>query len=289
MDNNYKYQKVLVLGSGQLAYKCAEIVREYINDVCVLELKVTESTTLEKLCTKSRIPYLCVTKPEMTDILLKVDTPTLVISAGNTYLFSEKIIGKENLTIINWHNALLPRHKGRNAEVWAIYDGDEQTGVTWHYVTGDVDAGNIIGQSTIDIGESMTAMKLYKLQTDVGAAVFGECIEEILKGNCSSQKQQECEEEQMHFSWEIPNNGRLDTNWEMSKICRFLRAMDYGSLLLMGRMYVQLEDKKYSFYRYKIKSTEEWQTERILRQDGCNLRILEKNQEIILRDIQEEV
>ena len=289
MDNNYKYQKVLVLGSGQLAYKCAEIVREYINDVCVLELKVTESTTLEKLCAKSRIPYLCVIKPEMTDILLKVDTPTLVVSAGNTYLFPEKIIGKENLTIINWHNALLPRHKGRNAEVWAIYDGDEQTGVTWHYVTGDVDAGNIIGQSTIDIGESMTAMKLYKLQTDIGAVMFGECIEEILKDGCSSQKQQECEEEQMHFSWEIPNNGRLDTNWEMSKICRFLRAMDYGSLLLMGRMYVQLEDKKYSFYRYKIKSTEEWQPDRILRHDRCNLHILEKDQEIILRDVQEEL
>ena len=288
MENKYKYQKVLILGSGQLAYRCAEIVKAYIEDVKVLELKVTDSTILEKMCTKSSILYMCTTRQEMTALLTEEKASTLIVSAGNTYLFPAKVIAKKNLTIINWHNALLPRHKGRNAEVWAIYDGDKQTGVTWHYVSEDVDAGNIISQKSIDIGDEMTAMKLYKQQSALGEAMFAECIEDVLQDRCPSDRQSEGEKHQMHYSYEVPNDGWLDTEWPLEKISRFLRAMDYGSLLLMGRMYVLHEGRKYSFYRYKIKNSSEWTPVRTITENEGNIVILDQDKEIILRDIQEE-
>ena len=40
MANKYRYSKVYIIGSGQLAYDCAEIVKQYLSDVKVFELKV---------------------------------------------------------------------------------------------------------------------------------------------------------------------------------------------------------------------------------------------------------
>lgn len=286
MEN--KFEKVMVLGSSQLAYKCAELARSYVSDVTVLELKVTESTILEKLCTKAQLPYQCVDKKKMTKLLEQEELAALVVSAGNTYLFPKGIIAKDNITIINWHNALLPCHKGRNAEVWAIYEGDTQTGVTWHRITEDVDAGDILCQRALPVGERVTAMQLYKKQCELGAAMFAEILEAVLAGRCEARPQEKPAVEQLHYSYERPADGVLDLGWSMEKISRFLRAMDYGSLLLLGKMQVKYEGKNYSFYRYKIKESEETVKEREVTLTGNNLTIKEGNQVIVLRDLQEE-
>lgn len=283
-----KFEKVLVLGSGQLAYKCAELVRQFVSAVEVLELKVTESTILEKLCGKAEIPYRCVERKGMTELLMQEMCETLVVSAGNTYLFPSMVIAKENLTIINWHNALLPYHKGRNAEVWAIYDGDKQTGVTWHRIIEDVDAGDILCQRALPIDEKLTAMQLYKKQCELGEAMFAEILEPVLAGTCVARAQEQSPVNQLHYSYDRPNEGVLDLSWSMEQISRFLRAMDYGSLLLLGKMKVEYEGKTYSFYRYKIKESEEFAKERVVTFEENKLTIIEGNQVIVLRDLQEE-
>lgn len=283
-----KFEKVMVLGSGQLAYKCAELARQYVSAVEVLELKVTESTILEKLCGKAELPYQCVERKGMTDLLAQEVQETLVVSAGNTYLFPKQVIAKENLTIINWHNALLPYHKGRNAEVWAIYEGDEQTGVTWHRITEDVDAGDILCQRALPIDEKLTAMQLYKKQCELGEAMFAEILEPVLTGICEAKPQEKLAVNQLHYSYDRPNEGILELNWRMEQISRFLRAMDYGSLLLLGKMKVKYEGKNYSFYRYKIKESEDFAKERVVTFEDDNLTIKEGNQVIVLRDLQEE-
>ncbi len=286
MDN--KFEKVMVLGSGQLAFKCAELARQYVSAVEVLELKVTESTILEKLCGKAEIPYRCVERKSMTELLLQELKETLVVSAGNTYLFPARVIAKENLTIINWHNALLPRHKGRNAEVWAIYEGDAQTGVTWHRIIEDVDAGDILAQRALPIDEKITAMQLYKKQCELGEVMFAELLESVLTGTCAMREQEQLAVNQLHYSYDRPNEGILDLGWSMEQIGRFLRAMDYGSLLLLGKMKVEYEGKNYSFYRYKIKESEDFAKERVVTFEEDKLTITEGNQVIVLRDLQEE-
>ncbi|MBQ9140634.1 MAG: hypothetical protein IJX63_02435 [Lachnospiraceae bacterium] len=283
-----KFEKVMVLGSGQLAYKCAELARQYISVVEVLELKVTESTILEKLCGKAEIPYRCVERKGMTELLLQEQKETLIVSAGNTYLFPETVISQKNLEIINWHNALLPYHKGRNAEVWAIYEGDGETGVTWHRITKDVDAGDILCQSALPIDEKLTAMQLYKKQCELGETMFAEILESVLTGTCEAKSQEKLAVEQLHYSYERPNNGILDLSRSMEQISCFLRAMDYGSLLLLGKMKVVYEGKLYSFYRYKLKVSEDFTEGRVVTFEEGNLTIKEGNRMIVLRDLQEE-
>lgn len=266
MVTKYCYSKIIVLGSGKLAYQCAVAGRKRLDNVEVLEYKVTDSTVLQKLCEKAGLFYLCCNKEKLRQRLLEEPEMTLVVSAGNTYLIPKAVVEKSNLMIVNWHNALLPRHRGRNAEAWSIYQGDAVAGVTWHRLTEGVDTGDIIAQEKISLDDTETALKLFQKQCDLGLQMFESILEPLLLDRCEFSRQEEPTEEQLHFSYEIPNGGWLDISWSSEQMSRFLRAMDYGGLRLLGEMHVRWRGEVYSFNKYRI--TEEDAADGIVLRDG---------------------
>lgn len=74
--------------------------------------------------------------------------------------------------IINFHNGPLPRYGGLNACSWAIFNGETQHGVTWHYVTASVDGGDIIAQKVFDIDSEVTALRLVMTCVNEGINLF---------------------------------------------------------------------------------------------------------------------
>jgi len=55
----------------------------------------------------------------------------------------------EHVKAVNLHPSLLPRHKGLNAIEKSFYDGFERGGVTVHYVSAELDGGEIVLQKEI--------------------------------------------------------------------------------------------------------------------------------------------
>lgn len=274
METKYCYTKIIVLGSGKLAWQCAVTGSKYVKNVEVLEYKVTDSTVLKKLCEKEGLVYFCCDRDQLFQRLSRESEQTLVVSAGNTYLIPGEVVDKSNLTIINWHNALLPAHRGRNAEAWCIFEGDTETGITWHMLVEKVDAGDILAQEKIVIDDRVTALQLFQKQCKLGMEVFDGFIESLLEDRCTLTRQADTDRQQLHLSRDIPGGGCLDTEWGYDRMSRFLRSMDYGSLRLLGDMYVEWEGETYSFYKYKLEETDrsegaEWQDgDLILYRDG---------------------
>jgi len=52
---------------------------------------------------------------------------------------------------VNFHDGLLPRHRGLLATSFSVYDGDETAGFTFHRMTVDVDCGPILLQGSVPI------------------------------------------------------------------------------------------------------------------------------------------
>lgn len=256
------YEQVIIVGSGKFAFQCALRVKQVHPVVSVFEYKASGLSVLERLCGKNDIVYQLLDKKQMKEALLKqASKKTLIVSAFNTYLFPSTVVNEENFTIVNYHNAYLPFHRGRNAEAWAIYEEDDFSGATWHLVDSGVDTGAIIAQEKIFISESMTSLELMQKQNELAYQLFDEFVEELLKGNIFGRQNSETEvDENIHYSWETPNNGELNLAWSIQKMSCFLRAMDYGILGLLGESKVFWNGICYKIKSYKLDSSIESET-----------------------------
>lgn len=176
--------------------------------------------------------WLIVDKLALAEFFMSIMEPTLVISAHNSYIFPRCVVEHHPLTIVNFHNSLLPRHAGRNAPSWAIFEMDQTAGITWHQVACVVDAGHVIAQRIIPIAIDDTGFTLTRKLAQLGITTLREILPQMLKNHLKTQPQVLDPAARMHLSTEVPNGGVLDLGWAIGKISAFLRCLDYGKLIV---------------------------------------------------------
>ena len=105
----------------------------------------------EKKAAKFGIPHIRVKHTHEDDMvsLFKAYRVDLIVLAG--YMRILKNPSAFHCPIINVHPSLLPKYKGLHAVEQALDSGDEITGCTVHYVNEELDGGEIIAQSKVDI------------------------------------------------------------------------------------------------------------------------------------------
>lgn len=248
-----EFEKVFVVGSGKLTFQCAKYVKNLFPQVAVYEYKDSDISVLRELCNANEIEYQIYDEIQMGEKLLAWSSKRiLIISALNTYLFRPELVDRDNITIINYHNAYLPHHRGRHAEAWCIYAGDRESGVTWHFVGKKVDAGAIIMQEKIQLKKDVTAIKLLQIQTSLAYELFTKFIGELINGKLVVSQHSEFNKEKAHLKKDVPNNGWLNLEWDMDQMYRFLRAMDYGKLKMLGTPKVKLGDTTFKIMKYHM-------------------------------------
>ena len=230
---NYPIKNAIVIGVGGVANFCAVELKKRGVSVSFIESRLGTVGTSEAICTKNGIPYSCMEKAELTQRLLAIADETLIVSASNRYLFPKEVLEKENLTVINYHGALLPKFPGRNAEAWAIFEQESCGGITWHRVIADVDAGDVLVQKSIPLTAKMTSFLLLREYAKLAQVGFKEIVDGVLAGTLSGTKQTG-PRDKIRYSWMKPNDGFFSMNWSLDKMSAFLRSMDYGPLQTLG-------------------------------------------------------
>ena len=207
------------------------------------------SVQLLKFCDTYHISIVnCDTKSEVTCFFQELYGKTLIVSAGNRYLFPHEIITKENVTIINFHNALLPKYPGRNAPTWAIYNGESRSGATWHIVNEVLDGGCILWQKSCDITADMKAYELTREIIRIAGEGFERIFEDIWeKGVVESDKlaqydlsSRKSKNRKIYYACEIPNGGFFSLSDAPEDIYRLLRCTDYGLMAIFPPMRTNL-------------------------------------------------
>ena len=247
-----RFDNIVVFGSGTIAGLCVEFLRKQTSGrIFVFEKKDHSISTLEKHISAMQDTYYRAIEDEIEETVLQIK-PKIIFSIGSSYIFRKPLV--DVCPIINYHNALLPRHPGRNAEAWAIFSQDGETGVTWHWVERTVDTGDVIMQRAIPLTTSITSIKLLSLQAKLAFDMFQEIAEKILEGQeLPSQRQKYMGSIQYHYSWDRPNGGILDAAWDFRTISAFLRAMDYGRLFLLGKSALMADGVGYTWKKYSFK------------------------------------
>lgn len=205
-------------------------------------------------------------KEEIFKQLEIISVPTLLCSIVNPYIFPDKVLGNKNITAINMHHALLPKHSGRNSEAWAIYEQDKCAGITWHFISSIVDGGPIIAQEGIELTEEMTAYRLFELQDKLAIQVFRGFYKKLLYENMEG-KANVSGKYRVHLSKDRPNEGFLNLDWNGEKIRAFLRSMDYGPLNTLGRPMIWYNNVLYEIKKYKISKSNSFEKDAIRQEE----------------------
>ena len=84
----------------------------------------------------------------------------IIVLAGWMKILTKHFVDSFPRKIINLHPSLLPKYKGLHAIEQALNNGDEKTGCTVHYVTEELDSGEIILQGEVPIKPDDTVESL---------------------------------------------------------------------------------------------------------------------------------
>jgi formyltetrahydrofolate-dependent phosphoribosylglycinamide formyltransferase (EC 2.1.2.2) len=87
----------------------------------------------------------------MIDASLASHGIELVVMAGFMRILSEWFVSEWAGKLINIHPSLLPKYKGLHTHARALEAGDKEHGATVHWVTPELDSGEIILQRAIPI------------------------------------------------------------------------------------------------------------------------------------------
>ena len=109
----------------------------------------------------------------------KVD---LIVLAGWMRIITPKLIEAFPNKIINIHPSLLPKYKGLNVIERALDSDDVFTGCTVHYVTEELDSGDIICQRKVPIYDDDTVETLTKRIQRKEHCILPRAIENVKYG-----------------------------------------------------------------------------------------------------------
>lgn len=118
---------------------------------------------------KANIPQVVISKhdyPNREDydktLLRIIDDydPDLIVLAGFMRILSTNFVSYFYGRLINIHPSLLPKYKGLNTHQRVLDAGDNQHGITVHYVAPKLDSGPIIAQMQLTVEPDQTAEQL---------------------------------------------------------------------------------------------------------------------------------
>jgi len=120
---------------------------------------------------------------EITDRLKAADVE-LVILAGFMRLVKDPLLASFENRILNIHPSLLPKFKGLAAWTQALEAGEAETGATVHYVTEEMDEGEIIMQGKVPVHQEASPETLHariqEVEHKLSPAVIAKIAPQIL-------------------------------------------------------------------------------------------------------------
>lgn len=170
-------------------------------------------------CQKLKTPY-------STENISKAKlpfTPDVICSIYYRYIIKKHIINCCNGRIFNLHPALLPKYRGCSSLTWAMINGETEAGFTFHYIDEGCDTGPILLQKSIKIEEWDTQQSLYMRLMFDSMGYFQEVFDMVLAGASGISQTGNT----TYYPRECPYNGEIDPTWNVEKIERFIRAMNY--------------------------------------------------------------
>jgi methionyl-tRNA formyltransferase len=229
---------VIFLGATELGYRCCERLIEigvHIAAIATIPRKFDISYSPGKkvenvlhkdfyaLGEKYNIPVISI-EGKMTEYkeTFAAYNPDLFVVIGWYYMIPASLRSMAQLGCVGIHGSLLPKYRGGAPLVWAMINGETETGLTLFYMDEGVDTGDVIAQKKFNIGPTDTIADMLPKLEAASLEVVEEYIPLLLDGKAPRIVQDHTEA--TLFPQRKPEDGEIDWNWDKETIANFIKA-----------------------------------------------------------------
>ena len=141
--------------------------------------------SFEDLAATHNVPLVYVTG-KMTDSeyaeALRDMRPDIILVVGWYYILPRSLRELAPLGAAGVHASLLPKYRGGAPLVWAIINGETETGVTFFHFADGVDDGDIIGQAKFEINFEEDIANMIEKAACASASLLSQYVPMLAKG-----------------------------------------------------------------------------------------------------------
>lgn len=161
--------------------------------------------------------------PRSLPRILGAFEPDVGLCCGFPWLISEDAIKVPRLGIVNGHPSLLPKHRGPIPMAWAVRAGDDEIGLTYHYMDASFDTGNVLAQVPIPLDEIESEETLEAKLDAASARLLPLVFDRLERGDAGEPQTGGGEYE----SWFGDDYARLDLTMTAAEAHRRVRAWGF--------------------------------------------------------------
>jgi methionyl-tRNA formyltransferase len=152
----------------------------------------------------------------------------LLLNVHSLYLIAGEVVGAPSIGSFNLHPGPLPEYAGLNTPSWAIYNGEQQHGVTVHWMEPGVDTGDIAFESRFDLTESDTGLSVSARCVREGVPLIERLLETATADPAAIPRlEQDLSRRRYYRRADIPDEGRIHWERPAKRIVDLVRAADY--------------------------------------------------------------
>ncbi|HZU14163.1 MAG TPA: methionyl-tRNA formyltransferase [Chloroflexota bacterium] len=171
-----------------------------------------QSSPVKLLASAENIPVLTPVRARDHVAEILAGKPDVLVVASYGQILPAALIDAPPRRSLNLHPSLLPRYRGPSPVQSAILSGDRVTGTSLMVVTRRMDAGPILAQREMRVGEDETAGRLEHRLAEASADLLLEHLPGWLRGTLVPREQDESNatysrllsKADGHMEWELP-------------------------------------------------------------------------------------
>ena len=134
--------------------------------------------------------------------------PNVIFLCGYTKLLKTTLLDK--YLFVNVHAGILPKWRGKNANCWAILNGEKHVGYTLHRVREGMDNGEIFDITEVELGEEESYSSARERIKNIFCSKLEAMFLKILCGKNSGRTQQESD---IVYTCKLRASDAVITNW----------------------------------------------------------------------------
>jgi methionyl-tRNA formyltransferase len=180
-------------------------------------------------------PELDVVMPAARDRiapLLRLFDPDVAMCLGFPWKIPPDALAVPRHGIVNGHPSLLPRYRGPSPVSWAIRNGEDEVGFTFHYMDAELDTGNILGQARITLDDEHGWDELTPKIADAVGGILPGVLERVERGEPGEPQDESRATYRGQFE---PEFAWIDLTRSRSEVARQVRAWRFQPMSVEPR------------------------------------------------------